>query len=161
MKRVAIQPTFESADLRGGSARRLGRTRLPNGPERKSKIRRRGDAKMRQEFFVGEYRVSSVRMSPAGHSISKRHGPRWRDNTTCHGRIYSAHPRLQRCNTAKTWMPGIKPGMTNGEARRLHVMAGLVPAIHVFLSCNGVKSWMEESQYNLRVGALLQLKNPR
>ncbi len=51
MKRVAIQATFESADLRGGSARRLGRTRLPNGPERKSKIRPRDDAKMRQDFL--------------------------------------------------------------------------------------------------------------
>jgi len=38
-------------------------------------------------------------------------------------------------------MPGIKPGMTN-EALPFNVMAGLVPAIHVFNCCKAAKTWM-------------------
>jgi len=30
----------------------------------------------------------------------------------CHGRACPGHPRLQGCHVVKTWMPGIKPGMT-------------------------------------------------
>jgi hypothetical protein len=28
------------------------------------------------------------------------------------GQAWPVHPRLLCCNVAKTWMPGIKPGMT-------------------------------------------------
>jgi len=51
------------------------------------------------------------------------------------------HPCLQRCNIEKTWMPATSAGMTVGRSdsfrsssasRDPAVMAGLVPAIHVF-----------------------------
>jgi hypothetical protein len=40
---------------------------------------------------------------------------------------------LLKCR--ETWMPGTRPGMTNGEVRHYtrNIMAGLVPAIHVFV----------------------------
>jgi hypothetical protein len=66
----------------------------------------------------------------------------------------SGHPRLR--HGRKTWMPGARPGMTRVGGRyplwvtRL-VMAGLVPAIHVFGMAS--KTWMPGTRPGMtRVG---------
>src|SRR5262249_48374968 len=84
----------------------------------------------------------------AGHSRPK-------DRVLSHAYVPAIHAFLACCGAGKTWMPATSAGMTDerrchsaswpGIWRAIHinVMAGLVPAIHVFLACCvAVKTWM-------------------
>ena len=67
-----------------------------------------------------------------------------------HGRTCSGHPRLYLLRATKTWMPGIKPGMTverfvagmTGERQCVSIYHGRTCSGHPRLYLRATKTWM-------------------
>ena len=120
-----------------------------------------GSAMVPGAFFGRREQVAVVAVRPQRPPTFPRVAhriPSWpgssRPSTSCltrHGRAVPAIHALPR-RSAKTWMPGSRPGMTGrgcrpGPSLRRHgrphpVMAGPVPAIHVLPRPGCWKSWM-------------------